>query len=419
MNRPSDTRPQPPLARFDRVWLGANLATMDGAGIGHVADGALAVTDDTVAWVGPRTELEAMPWSADTVSDGSRLWITPGLVECHTHLVYAGDRSDEFAARLRGTTYEELARAGGGILSTMRATRLASEDDLFEQSLPRARALVSEGVTTLEIKSGYGLDLKNELKMLRVAKRIGEQLGITVVKTFLGAHALPPEFADRQDDYVQHICDEMLPAVAAQKLADAVDVFCDHIAFTPRQTRAVFARAREVGLPARLHADQLSDRCGGELAAEYGASSADHLEYSSDTSLQCMAAQGVVAGILPGAFYFLRETRAPPIDRIRALDIAMAVSTDCNPGTSPVASLLLAMNMACVLFGMTTTEVLRGVTTNAARAVNLQFDRGILRAGMRADLAVWRLRHPEQLCVEVGIHRPVEVIVGGQPLRSR
>jgi imidazolonepropionase len=398
---------------FDRVWVGADLATMDEAGgIGHVPDGALAVRDGRIAWVGTRAQLQALSWSAPVVTEGRGLWITPGLIECHTHLVYAGDRSNEFAARLRGTTYEDISRAGGGIVSTMRATRAADEDDLLAQSLPRAQSLASEGVTTLEVKSGYGLDLASELKMLRVAKRLGEQLGIDVVKTFLGAHALPPEFANRQDDYVRHVCDDMLPAVAKERLAEAADVFCERIAFTREQTERVFERARSLGLGLRLHADQLSDGSGGEIAARYNALSADHLEYASDVSLDLMARNAVVAGLLPGAFYFLRETRLPPIERMRALGVQMAVSTDCNPGTSPIASLRLAMNMACVLFRMTAAEVLRGVTVNAARALGLGEDRGTLRAGMRADLAIWKLRHPEQLCAEVATHRPVEIVVG-------
>lgn len=396
---------------WDRVWVGADLATMDEAGgIGHVPDAALAVRDGRIAWLGTRQQLQAMSWSAAVETDARGLWITPGLIECHTHLVYAGDRSNEFAARLRGATYEEIARAGGGIVSTMRATRAASEDDLLAQSLPRAQALVNEGVTTLEVKSGYGLDLASELKMLRVAKRLGEVLGIDVIKTFLGAHALPPEFAQRQDDYVRHVCDDMLPAVAGEQLADAADVFCERIAFTREQTERVFERASKLGLKLRLHADQLSDGGGGEIAARYGANSADHLEYTSEASLQLMARKGVIAGLLPGAFYFLREKQLPPIEKMRELGVQMAVSTDCNPGTSPIASILLAMNMGCVLFRMTAAEVLRGVTVNAARALGLGEDRGMLRAGMRADLAIWKLRHPEQLCAEVGTYRPVEVI---------
>lgn len=383
------------------------------AGIGHVPDGALAIKDGKIAWVGTRQQLAATQWSAAMVTEARGSWITPGLVECHTHLVHGGDRSNEFAARLQGATYEEIARAGGGIVSTMRATRAASEEELLSQSLPRAQALVDEGVTTLEIKSGYGLDLANELKMLRVARRVGESLSITVVKTFLGAHALPPEFANRQDDYVRHVCDDMLPAVAAERLADAADVFCERIAFTREQTRRVFERARGLGLLLRLHADQLSDGGGGELAAECGALSADHLEYASLESMQRMAQHGVVAGILPGAFYYLRETKLPPIAQLRELGVPMAVSTDCNPGTAPIASLLLAMNMACVLFRMTASEVLRGVTVNAAQALGLSHDRGALRVGMRADLAIWQLRHPEQLCAEIGVHRPIETLVAG------
>lgn len=398
---------------WDRVWVGADLATLDEAGgIGHVPDGVIAIRDGRIAWVGTGEQLESLSWSAETATDARGLWITPGLIECHTHLVYAGDRSNEFAARLRGATYEDIARAGGGILSTMRATRAASEEELLAQSLPRAQSLANEGVTTLEVKSGYGLDLASELKMLRVAKRLGENLGIDVIKTFLGAHALPPEFANRQDEYVRHVCDNMLPAVAAEQLAEAADVFCERIAFTREQTERVFESARSFGLGLRLHADQLSDGGGGELAARYGALSADHLEHTSAASLQVMADKGVIAGLLPGAFYFLRETKLPPIDQMRALGIQMAVSTDCNPGTSPIASLLLSMNMACVLFRMTAAEVLRGVTINAARALGLGEDRGMLRAGMRADLAVWRLRHPEQLCAEIGTHRPVEVVCG-------
>jgi imidazolonepropionase len=403
-------------AKFDRIWLGAHLATMAGDDIGAVSDGAVAVRDGRIAWLGPRSALDALAWSAAQITDAAGCWITPGLVECHTHLVYAGDRADEFAARLRGATYEEIARAGGGILSTMRATRAAPEDELLAQSLPRARALVEEGVTTLEIKSGYGLDLPSELKMLRVARRIGEQLGVTVVKTFLGAHALPPEFANRQDEYVRLVCEEMLPAVAAERLADAVDVFCERIAFSAAQTRTIFERARALGLPARLHADQLSDGGGGALAADCGALSADHLEHASERSLQAMAERGVVAGVLPGAYYYLREKQAPPIERMRALRLPMAVSTDCNPGTSPIASLLLAMNMACVLFRMTTAEALRGATVNAARALGMH-DRGMLRVGMRADLAVWCVRHPEQLCAQVGVHRPLDVVVNGRTIR--
>lgn len=400
--------------RWDRVWLGAQLATMDAAdgGIGHIAEGALAVRDGRIAWVGSRAELDRLDWSATQVTQAEGLWITPGLIECHTHLIYAGDRAHEFALRLRGATYEEIARAGGGIVSTMQATRRASAEELLEQCLGRAQSFVEEGVTTLEVKSGYGLNLDSELRMLRVGRQLGGKLGISVINTFLGAHALPPEYAGRQDDYVRFIADELLPAAAEEKLADAVDAYHERIAFSREQTALIFERAANFGLPVRLHADQLSDCGGGALAADFHALSADHLEYTSQASLEHMAQAGVVAGILPGAFYYLREKQLPPIEQIRALGIDMAVSSDCNPGTAPFASLRLAMNMACVLFRLTPAETLRGVTRNAARALGLGHDRGMLRAGMRADLAVWRLRHPEQLCAEVGVHRPVETMVG-------
>jgi len=399
--------------RWDRLWLGAHLATMHGTDIGEIRDGALATRNGRIAWVGTRAQLAAhKDWSAAVVTEAEGQWITPGLIDSHTHLVYAGDRSHEFAARLQGATYEEIARAGGGIVSTMRATRQASLEQLIEQSLARAQTLVNEGVTTFEVKSGYGLDIACELKMLRAGRTLAERLGVSVVTTFLGAHALPPEFAGRQEEYVRHVIDDMLPAVVAEKLADAVDVFHERIAFSREQSAAVFARARELGLTVRLHADQLSDCGGGALAAEYGATCADHLEYTSPASLERMAEAGVVGGLLPGAFYYLREKQLPPIERMRALGIAMAVATDCNPGTSPLASLQTVMNMACVLFRLTPTETLLGVTRNAARALGLQHDRGTLQVGMRADLAIWRVRHPEQLCAEVGMHRPVEVVVG-------
>jgi imidazolonepropionase len=374
-------------------------------------DAGLAIRAGKIAWVGQRHELQSMHWHAETITEGDGLWITPGLVECHTHLVYAGDRSHEFALRVAGATYEEIARSGGGILATVRATRAASETELFAAALNRARRFAAEGVTTLEIKSGYGLDLPTEMKLLRVARRIGEALGIQVVTTFLGAHAIPPEFSGRQDDYVDHICNEMLPAITQEKLADAVDVFCEHIAFTADQTRRIFDRALFFGLPLRLHADQLSDTRGAALAAEYGALSADHLEHTPAEAIAQMAGRNVVAGLLPGAYYYLRETQQPPIAALRRNGVAMAVSTDCNPGTSPMCSLLLAANMACVQFGLTVDEALRGITVCAASALGAQ-DRGMLANGLRADLAVWRIHHPEQLCTEIGLHQPVEILVG-------
>jgi imidazolonepropionase len=341
------------------------------------------------------------------------LWITPGLIECHTHLVYEGDRSHEFAMRLAGASYEEIARAGGGIVSTVNATRAASEEALLEAALRRARQFAREGVTTLEIKSGYGLDLPTELKLLRVARRVGDELGIHVVPTFLGAHAIPPEYAGRSDAYIDRVVDEMLPAVAQQGLAEAADVFCERIAFSREQTRHVFECARRSGLKLRLHAEQLSDSDGATLAAEYGALSADHLEHASESAIEAMARGHVVAGLLPGAFYYLRETRKPPIATMRTHGVDMAVSTDCNPGTSPITSLLLAANLACVLFELTAEEALRGITLCAAQALGLGSDRGTLETGKRADLAIWRIRHPEQLCSEVAQHRPIEIVVNG------
>ncbi len=402
---------------WDRVWIGADLATLDGdIGIGHIADGALAVRDGRIAWIGTQAQLSKLEWSAAESIDVSGSWITPGLIDAHTHLIYAGDRSREFAARQNGAAYEEIARRGGGILSTVAATRAASEESLLEQSRARALALRAEGVTTLEIKSGYGLELETELKMLRVARRLGSELDVSVLTTFLGAHTVPPEFRGRADEYIASLCDEILPAAVREGLVDAVDAFCEHIAFSPAQTRQIFSAAHELGLPLHLHADQLSDLSGAALAAEFGALSADHLEHSSIESLEKMAAHGLIAGLLPGAYYYLRETKLPPVEQIRRLRIPIAIATDCNPGTSPIASLLLMMNMACVIFGLTTDEALRGVTCNAARALGLSHDRGILRAGMRADLAIWRLRHPEQLCSEIGMHRPEAVIVEGRTI---
>jgi len=398
---------------WDRLWIGANLATMTDHGLGIIEDGAIAIQNERIAWVGTRAALTTIAWHADQVTQAEGLWITPGLIECHTHLVYAGDRSHEFAMRLAGSNYEEIARAGGGIASTVKATRAASEDCLLENSLGRARQFAMEGVTTLEIKSGYGLDLATELKLLRVARRVGVELGIQVVPTFLGAHAIPPEYAGRSDAYVDYVVDEMLPAIAQQGLADAADVFCERIAFSREQTRHVFERARSLGLKLRLHAEQLSDSDGATLAAEYGALSADHLEHASESAMEKMARAHVVAGLLPGAFYYLREAQKPPIEAMRNHGVDMAISTDCNPGTSPITSLLLAANMACVLFGLTVEEALRGVTICAARALGLGEDRGTLEAGKRADLALWRVRHPEQLCSEVAQHRPIEIVANG------
>jgi imidazolonepropionase len=339
-------------------------------------------------------------------------WITPGLIDCHTHLVFAGNRAAEFELRLNGASYEDVARAGGGIVSTVTKTRAASEDELLAQSLPRARALLADGVTTLEIKSGYGLDLDSETKMLRVARRVGTELGISVRTTFLGAHAVPPEFAGRQSDYVDEVCVRMLPAIAQAGLADAVDAFCENIAFTPSETRRVFETARALGLPIKLHADQLSDLDGAALAAEFNALSVDHLEYTSEAGVRAMAGAGCVAVMLPAAFYTLRESKLPPIDQFRAHGVPMAVASDLNPGTSPILSLRHAMNMACTLFRMTPEEALRGATVHAARALGLA-DRGTLEPGQCADFVVWDIGHPADLCYWIGGTLAQRVYVAG------
>jgi imidazolonepropionase len=391
------------LPRWDNLLLDATLATFaGGAPFGLIESGALAIKDGRIAWVGPIADLPAAPDAlATSVERLDGALVTPGLIDCHTHLVFGGDRAHEFDQRLNGASYEEIAKAGGGIASTVRATRAADEDALLRQSLPRAQALLRDGVTTLEIKSGYGLDLPTERRMLRVARRIGDTLGITVRTSFLGLHALPPDYRDRRADYVAQVGESMLPALAAEGLVDAVDAFCEGIGFSRDETAGVFQRAQALGLPVKLHAEQLSDQDGASLVAHHRGLSADHLEHLSEPGVRAMAAAGTVAVLLPGAFYALRETRLPPIDALRAHGVPIAVATDCNPGTSPLLSLRLAANMACTLFRLTPEEALRGITTNAARALGLA-DRGTLAAGQRADLAVWHARQPAQLCYWIG-----------------
>ena len=389
--------------RWDHLLLDATLATFDGVRpFGLVEEGAIALKDSRIAWVGAARDLPDVPGelSAQVHRLGGAL-VTPGLIDCHTHLVFGGDRAREFDLRLNGASYEQIARAGGGIASTVAATRAADGDALLRQSLPRARALLADGVTTLEIKSGYGLDLASERRMLATARRLGESLGIDVRTTFLGLHALPTEYRERRDDYVAHVCDSMLPVLASEGLVDAVDAFCEGIGFTREETARVFARAKALGLPVKLHAEQLSDQHGAALVAEFGGLSADHLEHLSEAGIRAMAEAGTVAVLLPGAFYALRETRLPPIDGLREQGVPIAVATDCNPGTSPLLSLRLAANMACTLFRLTPEEALRGVTVNAARALGLA-DRGTLAVGQRADLAVWDVRQPAELCYWIG-----------------
>lgn len=400
--------------RWDGVLVNAHLVTLAGdEGYGVVEDGALGWHDGMLVFAGPRATLPAAPAAlADEVIDAQGDWVTPGLVDCHTHVVFGGDRAGEFEQRLQGASYEEIARAGGGIVSTVRATRTASEDDLFAQSLPRARALRDDGVTTLEIKSGYGLDLENERKMLRVARRIGETLGISVRTTFLGAHALPPEYAGRADDYITAVC-AWLPILHAEGLVDAVDAFCERIGFTAAQTRRVFEVARALALPVKLHADQLSDGGGAALVAGFDGLSADHVEYTSEAGVAAMRQAGSVAVLLPGAFHVLRETTLPPLDAFRTHGVPMAVATDCNPGTSPLQSLRLAMSLACTHFRLTPEEALRGATVHAAQALGMP-DRGRLVAGQRADFVRWRIGQPAQLAYWLGGDLVSAVHVGGK-----
>ena len=391
-------------ATVDTLWLDIRLATLaDQTPYGVVEKGAMAVDKARIVWLGP---IEALPMDAltkaGTVYRLDNAWVTPGLIDCHTHLVHAGNRAREFEMRLNGATYEEIARAGGGIISTVNAVRSASEADLYEQSACRLKAMLAEGVTAVEIKSGYGLDTENELKMLRVARQLGREFPASVMATFLGAHALPPEYAGRPDAYIDLVVDEMIPAVADQGLATAVDAFCERIAFTPAQTERVFAAAWQHGLRVKLHAEQLSDSNGAALAARFGALSADHLEHLNGAGAAAMANAGTVAVLLPGAFYFLKETCKPPVDLLRGQGIPLALSTDCNPGTSPTTSPLLMMNMACVNFGLTPAEALAGFTINAARALGMQDRWGTLSVGKQADFSVWDIEEPAELAYRMG-----------------
>jgi imidazolonepropionase len=394
----------------DAVWLNANLATLreGDAAYGAVRDGAIAVKDGRIAWIGPRTEWKD---KAATEHDARGAWITPGLVDCHTHLVYAGNRASEFEQRLKGASYEEIARAGGGIRSTVRATRGASEAELESRARRRLAQWLAEGATVIEIKSGYGLDVATEAKMLRAARKLGDR--ITVRTTFLGAHALPEEFNGRADDYISLVCDEMLPSAAP--LADAVDAFCETIGFSVKQTARVFEAARNLGLPVKLHADQLSDSGGAQLAAQFGALSADHLEYTSEAGVDALGRRGTVAVLLPGAFYFLREKQLPPLGALRRHRVPIAIATDHNPGSSPLASPLLAINMACTLFRLTPEEALAGMTRNGARALGMQGTHGTLEAGKSADLALWDIESPAELAYVAGANPNVGVVRNGVP----
>lgn len=390
---------------WDICWINAHLSTCDNdQSYGIINHGAIGIAGHKIVWIGHEKNLPDQPAHlATTVINAEGHWLTPGLIDCHTHLIYAGNRAQEFALRLKGTSYEEIARAGGGILSTVRATRDCSEHTLFEQSAIRLKSMIEQGVVALEIKSGYGLDLNTERKMCRVAKQLAHHFSIPIKITFLGAHAVPPEFS-KADDYIDHICNLMLPALAEEQLIDAVDVFCETIGFNLEQTRRVFATAQALNLPVKCHAEQLSDMGGATLAAEFNALSADHLEYLNEESIKIMAKKSIVAVLLPGAFYFLREKKLPPIELLRQHHVAMAIATDCNPGTSPTTSLLLMMNMACTLFRLTPEEALLGTTRHAAKALGMQNTHGSLGLGKNADIIRWNIQHPDELSYYFGLN---------------
>ncbi len=402
---------------YDTIWVDANLATMrpGGAPYGVIKRGAVAAKDGKIAWVGYAADLPKPPDElAHVVRRCEDAWITPGFVDCHTHLVFGGDRAREFELRLQGASYEEIARAGGGIVSTVAATRAASKQELVDSASRRLAGLTREGVTTVEIKSGYGLDLETEVKMLEAAGELGARADLRVKRTFLGLHALPPEFKQDRAAYVSLVADVMLPAIAAAGLADAVDAFCENIGFTAEEVDYVFSAARANGLQVKLHAEQLSNQNGAALAARYQALSADHLEYLDDAGIAAMAANGTVAVLLPGAFYFLREKQLPPIDAMRRARVAMAVASDCNPGTSPMTSPLAALNMACTIFRLTPEEALAGITREGARALGMQDDAGTLEEGKACDLAVWNVNSPAELCYWLGAPLLRERVLAGR-----
>jgi len=401
------------MADWDLVLTDIRIATMSGdaPGYGVIEDGALAIADGEIAWLGPASESPGND-ADETRSLGNR-WVTPALIDCHTHLVFAGDRAEEYERRLAGVSYEDIAAEGGGILSTVRATREAEIDSLYNAALIRIRQLAASGVATIEIKSGYGLDVGSELKMLVIARNLGETSGVSIQTTLLAAHALPPEFAGKADDYIDLICEELLPDIKERELADAVDGYCESIAFEAPQIAKLFRAAKEAGLPVKLHADQLSDGGGAELAAHFGALSADHLEYSSKAGVRALANAGTTAVLLPGAFLTLGEKQKPPVDLLRDNNVPIALATDCNPGTSPLCSITYAMALGSRLFGLTPEECLAGVTREAARALGLASDRGTLEVGKRADVAIWDVNHPRDLAYWMGTNPLNSLLVGG------
>ena len=397
---------------FSTLFRNAQIATMTpGKSYGLIENGAVVISADRIKWVGAEKELPDEFAGIQGKNLEGRL-VTPALIDCHTHLVYGGSRATEFELRLNGASYEEIARNGGGILSTVTATRNASEDELLAQSLPRLDAFLAEGVATIEIKSGYGLDIETEIKMLRVARQLGKERSVRVKTSFLGAHAIPPEFSGKADAYIDFVCEEVLPAVHYENLADAVDGFCENIAFSPNQISRVFEKAKSFGLPVKLHAEQLSNLGGATLAAKYGALSADHLEFLDQTGVEVMAESGTVAVLLPGAFYTLRETQLPPLDSLRKAEVPIAIATDCNPGSSPLTSILLCMNMSCTLFRMTPEEALCGVTIVAAQALGIGDEVGTIEVGKKAELAVWNVDQPAELAYRAGFNPLEEMVIG-------
>jgi len=401
---------------FDHLWTNIHAATMTEDGnFGIIKNAAIGIQGKKIAWIGAQDDLPQKPETlSDYAHDGQGRWATPGLIDCHTHLVYAGDRSAEFERRLQGASYESLAKAGGGILSTVKATRSALERQLYEATLARVKILFHEGVTTFEMKSGYGLDTATERKMLRVATALRDELGLRIQRSFLGAHALPPEYAGRGDDYIDFICGEMLPELFAEKLVDCVDGFCETIGFSNAQIERLFKKSKELGLPVKLHAEQLSNQQGAALAARYKGLSADHIEYLDEAGVKAMAEAGTIAVLLPGAFYFLREKQLPPVSLLRKYKVPIAVATDHNPGTSPTLSLLLMLNMACTLFRLTPEEALAGITRHAARALGYQNICGTLEKGKAADFALWDITHPRDLCYYFGGNPCRGVVMAGE-----
>lgn len=390
---------------WEVLFIGFNLATMTDGGqsYGELKGSALAIGAGKILWIGNESDLPVYSQEAVKVVQGDGKWITPGLIDCHTHIIYGGDRANEFEMRLQGKSYQEIAENGGGIVSTVKATRAASEEELYQSALKRLSALQAEGVTTLEIKSGYGLDLENEIKMLNVAEKLHQNTSVSVHKTFLGAHTVPQEYKNKPDDYIDMVCEQMLPSIAQAKLADAVDVFCENIGFTLEQTEKVFKAAAQHDLKIKVHAEQLSNIGATELASKYKALSSDHIEYLDSAGIAAMAQANMVAVLLPGPFYFIRETQLPPIELLRENNVAMAIATDSNPGTSPLNSILLMLNMACTLFKLTPSEALAGITCNAAKALGVEHSIGKIAQEMVADLAIWDIESPAQLAYQFGV----------------